>query len=208
LIRQEAPDVRFAVAAFKPYQAEMAREMIEEAGLPIEICVGKTPELMRVADCAMSVSGSVSLELLYHTTPTVILYWIDRFAYFVQTFFRKVKYITLVNLLSADGLEDEDITPFDPSQADADRVLFPEYLTYEDKSAQIAGHIVEWLRDPAKRTARVEALAALKAQVAHGGASKRAAEYILDVLERQPARVARPHFVAKKRGVASVEGSC
>ena len=165
-------------------------------GLPIEICVGKTPEVMRLADCAMSVSGSVSLELLYHTTPTVILYWISRFAYFVQTLFRKVKYITLVNLLSADGLDDEDLTPYDPSQPDADRVLFPEYLTYEDKSAQLAGHIVEWLTDPARRAARVEALAKLKARVAHGGASRRAADYILDVLDRQPQRVPRPHFVA------------
>lgn len=203
LIREQVPDVRFALASFKPHQAEMAREMVAASGLPIEICIGKTPELMRLADCAMSVSGSVSLELLYHTTPTVILYWIDRFAYFVQTFFRKVKYITLVNLLSADGLEDEDITPYDPLQADADRVLFPEYLTYEDKSSQIAGHIVEWLRDPAKRAARVEALAALKAEVAHGGASKRAVEYILDVLSRRPERVARPHFVVQnKKGVS------
>ena len=47
------------------------------------------------------------------------------------------------------------MTPFDPSQPDADRILFPEYLTWEDKSSQIAGHIVEWLTDPAKRTARV-----------------------------------------------------
>lgn len=198
MIHEEVPDVRFALASFKPHQAEMAREMVEASGLPIEICIGKTPELMRLADCAMSVSGSVSLELLYHTTPTVILYWIDRFAYFVQTFFRKVKYITLVNLLSADGLEDEDITPFDPSQPDAERVLFPEYLTCEDKSAQIAGHIVEWLVDPVKRLARAEALVALKAQVAHGGASKQAAEYIVDVLSRRPERVPRPHFVARR----------
>ncbi len=183
IIREKVPDARFALASFKPHQAEIARKMIaaqgDTSGLPIEICVGKTPELMRLADCAMSVSGSVSLELLYHTTPTVILYWIDRFAYFVQGFFRKVKYITLVNLLATDGLDDKDLTPFDPSQADADRVLFPEYLTYEDKSVQIAGHIVEWLTDPAKRAARVEALRELKARVAHGGASKRAAEYIL-----------------------------
>jgi hypothetical protein len=232
--------------------------MIDEAGLNIEIFVGKTPELMRLADCAMSVSGSVSLELLYHTTPTVILYWIDRFAYLVQCFFRKVKYITLVNLIATGGLEEDSgfrvqgagdgvqgsgdgvqgsgdgvqgsgdgvqgsgdgvqdsgdgdqgrglgtsvpshpssllshlsslilhpssLIPhslsYDPSQADADRVLFPEYLTYEDKSAQIAGHIVEWLANPAAREARVAELEALKAQVAHGGASSRAAEYIL-----------------------------
>ena len=207
LIHQKVPDARFALAAFKPHQADIARKMIDEAGLPVEIYLGKTPELMHLADCAMSVSGSVSLELLYHTTPTVILYWIDRLAYFVQSFIRKVKYITLVNLISTDGLDEGEesggrgqgsvtakhplsfifhpssliprVSSFDPMQADADRVLFPEYLTCEDKSGQIAGHIVEWLTDPAARSARVAALEALKTRVAHGGASRRAAEYIL-----------------------------
>jgi hypothetical protein len=69
-------------------------------------------------------------------------------------------------------------------------------LTCEDKSAQIAAHIVEWLSDPAKRAARVAALAALKAQVAHGGASSRAAQYILDTLGKRRQPVPRPHFVA------------
>jgi lipid-A-disaccharide synthase len=184
IIHQQVPDARFLLAAFKPHQADMARTLVEHTGLPVEIHVGKTPEIMRVADCAMSVSGSVSLELLYHATPTVILYWISRFAYFVQGFFRKVKYITLVNLLSTGGIDCDDIAPYDPLQPDADRVLFPEYLTHEDKSAQIAGHIVEWLRDPAKRAARVAALEALREQVAHGGASARAADYILDAISK------------------------
>jgi lipid-A-disaccharide synthase len=196
-IRREVPEVRFALASFKPAQAEIARQMIAAAGLPVEVCVGKTPELMRLADCAMSVSGSVSLELLYHATPTVILYWITPLAYFVQTFFRKVKYITLVNLLSTGNLDDRDLAPFDPAQPDADRVLFPEYLTHEDKSAQLAAHIVEWLRDPARRSARVAALQGLKTRVAHGGASKRAAEYIVDILDHRPQRIPRPHFVPR-----------
>ncbi len=196
MIRAEVPDARFALAAFKPHQAELARKMIADK-LPIEICVGKTPELMRLADCAMSVSGSVSLELLYHATPTVILYWIDRFAYFVQGFFRKVKYITLVNLLSTGKLDDSDLAPFDPSQPDADRVLFPEYLTCGDRSKQIAGHVVEWLKAPARRAARVAALEELKTQVAHGGASRRAADYILGVLGQRPKQIPRPHFLMK-----------
>ena len=182
IIRERQPDARFAVASFKPSQAETAKKLVEQSGLPIEIHLGKTPELMRAADCAMSVSGSVSLELLYHATPTVILYWISRPAYFVQKFFRKVKYITLVNLLSAGGLETDDISPFDPAQPDADRVLFPEYLTCEDKSSRLAAHVVEWLTDPSARAKRVEALTALKRQIAHGGASIRAADYILHVV--------------------------
>jgi lipid-A-disaccharide synthase len=105
-------------------------------------------------------------------------------AFWVQGFFRKVKYITLVNLLTADELFPKDVTPYDPSQPDADRVLFPEYLTCEDRSPQIAGHVIEWLRQPTRRQALVERLAQLKAQVGHGGASARAAEYILRTLGR------------------------
>ena len=75
--------------------------------------------------------------------------------------------------------------------------MFPEYLTCEDKSAEIAGHIIEWLTDPAKRAARVEALAALKAQVAHGGASGRAAEYILGTLGQRRQLAPRPHFMVE-----------
>jgi len=165
--------------------------------------VGKTPELMSLANCAMAVSGSVSLELLFHTTPTVILYWISRFAFFVQGFFRKVKYITLVNLLSTDELYPRDLTPFNPSQPDADKVLFPEYLTCEDKSQQIAVHLIQWLNDPEKRAARVAELETLKTKVAHGGASARAAQYILEVLTRPHPPLQRPHFLTRCTQIAA-----
>ena len=110
---------------------------------------------MQLADCCMACSGSVSLELLHHATPTVILYWISRTAYFVQRFFRKVKYITLVNLLAGDGRGEE---------------IFPEYLTCEDRSAAIAGHVIEWLSDAAKRQSRV---AELSAAAGPGGPQRR-----------------------------------
>ncbi len=202
-VREEVPDVRLAIAAFKPHQAEMARRAVGASGLPIEVHAGKTPELVRLADCSMAVSGSVSLELLYHTKPTVILYWISRLAYFVQGFFRKVKYITLVNLLSTDELFPKDVRPYDPAREDADRVLFPEYLTYEDKSAQIAAHVIQWLTDPAKREARIAELARLKAVVGHGGASARAAEYILKALGAGHRVVPRPHFLPSRQWAVS-----
>lgn len=198
---QSVPQARFAVAAFKPRHAEMARQMVLAAGEDegrrgkgegrtegrpvIEVYSGRTPELMRLADCCMACSGSVSLELLYHTKPTVILYWVNRAAFAVQKYFRKVKYITLVNLLSTGELYPADLSPYDPAQLDAEKVLFPEYLTCEDKSDQVAGHVIEWLTDPAKRASRVAALEQLKAQVAHGGASSRAATYIMEKMKEK-----------------------
>jgi lipid-A-disaccharide synthase len=195
-VRQAVPDVRFAVAAFKLKHAQMAKEMLAKssdweaihAKMPanaapaIEVFSGRTPELMQLATCCMACSGSVSMELLYYTKPTVMHYWISPLAYAAQKHFRKVKYITLVNLLSTGELYPADLSPYHPSQADAEKVLFPEYLTCEDKSADVAGHLIQWLRDPAALARQTAALEKLKAEVAHGGASARAAEYILGIL--------------------------
>ncbi|MBN1589701.1 MAG: lipid-A-disaccharide synthase [Pirellulales bacterium] len=194
LVRQRVPDARFAIASFKPHQARLARREVEASGVPAEVHLGKTSELMRLATCCMACSGSVSLELLHHTKPTVVLYWISRTAYVVQGWFRRVKYITLVNLLATDALNDTDLTPYDPAQPDAEAIPFPEYLTCEDKSAQIAAHVIEWLTDEAARTRRVEQLARLKAEVAHGGASTRAAEYILETLDQRHRPLPCPHY--------------
>jgi lipid A disaccharide synthetase len=114
----------------------------------------------------------------------------------MQGLLRKVKYITLVNLLSCDDLFPKDLTPFDPNQPDAEKVLMPEYLTHEDKSREIAAHAIEWLTDDAKRAKRVAELAALREQIGHAGASQRAAEYISAVLDGRPLEEAPTHTAA------------
>jgi lipid-A-disaccharide synthase len=196
LVQVRIPGVRFAVAAFKPHQAQLAQQMIAQARLPIEVYVRKTPELISLADCCMACSGSVSLELLYHRKPTVVLYWISPLAFRVQQFFRRVKYITLVNLLTAKELFPADTTPYTPDDADAARVLFPEYLTCEDKSLFIASHLIQWLACENQRESVVAELAKLKARVGHGGASRSAAELILaEIRLTSIAKPPKPHFV-------------
>jgi lipid-A-disaccharide synthase len=192
IVRSQVPEVRLALAAYNVQQAQLARKQIAAAGLHVDVHVGRTAELMHLAECCMACSGSVSLELLYYAKPTVILYWINPLAYVVQGFFRKVKYITLVNLLTAEELFPDDLTPFDPSQPGAEKVLFPEYLTCEDKSAQIAKHIISWLTNPAERQARVNALLQVKKEVAQYGASARAAQYILDAVCTSTATAQHP----------------
>jgi len=96
-IRQRIPDVRFAVASFNEKQAAMAREQVAARELPVDVFAGRTPELIRLARCCLACSGSVSLELLYHAKPTVILYRVGWFPYTVaRNLFIKVRFITLV----------------------------------------------------------------------------------------------------------------
>src|SRR5262249_55456181 len=114
----------------------------------------------------------------------VILYYISPLAYFVQTFFRKVRYITLVNLLTTDDLFPKKVAVYNPNDPADAKVLMPEYLTYRDKSRLIAEHVIGWLVDPAGRQRQAEKLAELKQVLGNGGASKRAADYMLAELDR------------------------
>ncbi len=207
VIHRRVPDARFAVAAFKPTQADAIRAAIADAGLPVSVHVGRTAEVIHAADCAMAVSGSVSLELLYHTKPTVILYYISPAAYFVQTFFRKVRYITLVNLLTATDLFPKKVANYDPADPVDAHVLMPEYLTCKDKSEQVATHVIEWLTQPATRTARVAQLADLKEHVGHGGASCRAADYILNTLDSRRRSPLRTHYPFTAEHETAIRGA-
>lgn len=182
-IRRRVPEARFAVAAFKEKHVAMAEEAIRAAGMVRgegpTIYVGKTPELIEAATCCLAVSGSVSLELLHHAKPTVILYHVSSFAYWLQSLFRRVPYITLVNLLTAPELFPDKVGVYDRRDAKDSHVLMPEYLTYQDKSDDLAHHAVQWLNSKEDRTELVERMTVLKNKVAVAGASERAAEYVL-----------------------------
>jgi lipid-A-disaccharide synthase len=206
LVHARLPEVRFAIASFKPSQAQLARALAAASGLPIEVYLRRTPELIHAADCCLAVSGSVSLELLYHTRPTAVLYWISPTAYWVQKRFRHTRYITLVNLLTAREVFSSDLSPYDPTSAADATVLFPEYLTCENKSRALADHVIRWLTDRAEHERVTTELAALKARVGHGGASRRASQYILAALGAKRQQPPRPHFLPTGRTPVSEGG--
>jgi lipid-A-disaccharide synthase len=201
LVRSQVPRARFAIAAFDERRAELARKAVRKSDFPIEIHVGRTQELMQLATCCMACSGSVSLELLFHETPTVIHYRISRWAFELQKHGRHGKYITLVNLLGADD-------PLGPHAERPEDAPFPEYLTWKDESRRMAGHVIEWLRDPEALAQRQRELVRIKQAVAQPGASQHAAHYILHELSRGvDAQVPRPHFLPNVEGETKASSS-
>lgn len=179
-IQAAVPNARFAIAVFKPAQEEMVQQLVDESGVEAEIHVGRTPELIHAAHSCLACSGSVSLELLYHTKPSAILYQISKLGYAVQWVFRKVRYITLVNLLTAeDPFADREAGIYDPQDPRDQHVLMPEYLTYQDRTQELADHTVQWLTNESEYEQLRGKLDQLRSQVAQGGASERAAEYIV-----------------------------
>jgi len=184
LLKRDIPHLRVAVAAFRPEQAERVKHLGKTMKLPLEVFAGRTPELIRAADCCLAVSGSVSLELLYHQKPTVIVYRIGQAAHHVQSWFRRVKYITLVNLLAFGGENAAELSPGDRQTPAPENALFPEYLTYLDRSQEMAAHLKRWLTDASARDAVIKQLRQLKASLAWDGAIDRAADAICSFLGR------------------------
>jgi lipid-A-disaccharide synthase len=182
LVRQQVPQVRFAIASYNEQQAAMARDIAARHSLPAEIFVGRTPELIEAAWTCLGCSGSVWIELLYHAKPRVILYKLPWLMFHIVRQMANMRYITLVNLLATDSIGTRDHQPYDRHRPEHASVLFPEYPTWRDKSREIAEHAIEWLTDESARQALVARLFALREQVAAGGASSAAADYILQRL--------------------------
>lgn len=173
-VRSVHPDVQPVFAAFGEHQAEYIQERLNELELSIPIYVGRTPELIRAADCCLGVSGSVSLELLACNKPTVIYYRIGMIPLLIQRFFRRTRYITLVNMLEADRYRNDEtgwtpifyddslrIIPAEPSAEDRDRMLFPEFLASKDRSKDAAAYLIHWFSDPANLASVKRRLASL-----------------------------------------------
>ncbi|HCK41986.1 MAG TPA: lipid-A-disaccharide synthase [Planctomycetaceae bacterium] len=184
LIKKQVPDVKFAIAIYKQSQRRHVQNIVQQSGLEVEMHVNRTAELIQSAHCCLACSGSVSLELLYHSKPSAILYQISKAGYLMQWIFRKVRYITLVNLLTAENpFADGSAGNYDSQDPQDKHVLMPEYLTCIDRSPALAGHVVAWLTDEAQHERIVKDLTILKEQVAQGGASELAAEYITQLMQ-------------------------
>jgi lipid-A-disaccharide synthase len=167
IVRTHCPAARFVVAAFNSDQAAVCRNLAFMEGVPAEVNVGRTPELIDLATCCIAVSGSVGLELLNQAKPTVVVYRVSRTFQWIAQRLKTCQYISLVNLLAGEE-------------------LYPEHASPADESAAVARHVANWLTDDVARTAVETKLRALKARVAAPGACDRAAEFLLAELSASP----------------------
>ncbi len=182
------PGVKFAVAAFGPEHAQWLKLRAAEVPVELHIWAGKTQELIQLARCCVTVSGSVALELMYHEKPAAVVYHVPRLAWWLQGLFRQVRYICLVNLLAAS----DPLAPGRrwPDIDDQQGVVYPEYLTYKDPSPAIAEQVLRWLNDPVAYESCTAQLRQLKRSFAHPGAVARAAACIVEKLGRPASKAA------------------
>ena len=125
------PDVNFLVANYKESQRQFCVQEYEklQETLPLSFFVGKTPEIIELAECAVMVSGSVSLEMLARRTPAVVMYRTTWPTYFIGRLLITCKYMSLPNLIAGRQVMPEYMSVGNPAPvtnavvADVDRWL-------------------------------------------------------------------------------------
>lgn len=157
---------RFLFPCVKQQHAEWVRNRLRGLDVPADVHVGRTPEIIASADACVAVSGSVSLELLFHTKPTVVIYRTTPFYRKLAGWCQNVPFICLVNLL-------------------AGRALYPEFLLDHDEFEATARPILRWLNDPVEYQRLVSELSALRTEVARPGACQEAAVFLNERFARQ-----------------------
>ena len=166
------PDVAFRVAAFKPSHAATCGELF--AGVPnVEICVGKTSEVIELAECCLFVSGSVSLELFARRTPGAMAYQTSRLSYWVLEKLIVSESITLPNLFAGE-------------------MLYPEFFPPSADCPEVTGMVRaldNWLTNPAALAAVRLKIEAAAARTVKPGAAANAAGAVLRAVGEEPVAV-------------------
>ena len=164
------PHVNFLVANYKETQRQFCQSEYEKLDqpLPVTFFVGKTPEIIEIADCSVMVSGSVSLEMLARRTPFVAIYRSSWLTYFIGRMVITCKYWSLPNLIAGRQIMPECFSVGNP-QPVIDRVTF---------------EMSQWLQDPASLAAATHELDELRERIHCTGATRRTADVIIGWLEK------------------------
>lgn len=167
-LAERHPDAQFLVANYKESQRRYCQELyrLSRLKLPISFFVGKTPEIIQLADCAMMVSGSVSLEMLARGTPAVAIYRCGWPTYLIGRLLITCPFISLPNLI-------------------AGRKVMPEYVSVgnpEPVIREMVRDLDRWLSSPSALDQSRTEFEMVRRQVHLLGASQRAAEVILSRL--------------------------
>lgn len=174
LINKKFPSAQFHVACLHQRHADLVWEKMRNASLeniPINIHSGTTKEIICASDCTISVSGSVSLELLQAAVPSAILYQASRPMIVLAKWLMKCRFISLPNLI-------------------ADKEFFPEFVSHKPLGTELAMTICDWLENAEKMDLARKNLKGLWSLISKPGACDRAASRVVQLATAKKCKAA------------------
>ena len=125
----------------------------------------QTDAVLAAADVVLTASGTATVQTAIHERPMVIVYRLSPLTWWLARRFVKVRAFGMVNLV-------------------AGRTVVPEYAQAAFRPAVVAADAVRFLTDGEHAARTRRALREVRARLGGPGASRRAAEHVLEVAGR------------------------
>ncbi len=160
-IAAEVPGVQFVLAR-APGLSDVLLAPAQSTLAPLRVVEGRTDDVLAAADVAITASGTATVQAALHACPMVIVYYVSPLSYLIGKPFVRVDTYGMVNLVAGERLA-------------------PEFIQDAFTPEAVAQAAVALLRDPALRERTLTGLGEVRRRLGGGGASRRAAEIVLEV---------------------------
>jgi lipid-A-disaccharide synthase len=122
-------------------------------------------DVMRISDVVIVASGTATIEAAIMGTPMVVVYRVSPLTYLLGKMLIKVKNIGMVNII-------------------AGKTVVPELIQKDVTPEKITSAVVQILENPSHHEEIKKELSSLKEKIGNPGASFRAAQIIISLLQR------------------------
>ena len=161
IISSHLKNVRFLISKSPNVKEKRFRQTIKKFSLPITLA--ENNRCLQEADLILVCSGTATLETALYQKPMLIIYKTSFLTALLAKFLVKIPYIGLINIV-------------------AGKKIVPEFIQYKAKPQRIAKEALELIRNRQKIEETKGELRKAILNLGTAGASKRAAEVVLDSL--------------------------
>ena len=133
--------------------------------IPVVVVDGRVDDVLAAADVVVTASGTATVQSAIHRRPMVIVYRLSTFTYQLVKRFTHVGHAGMVNLIAGEQ-------------------IVPELLQEAFTPSAVAAEVAKFLTDSELTSQTLDALEKVRQELGSKGASRRTAEYIVQVAQR------------------------
>lgn len=163
LLRARFPDLQFVLPLASSLRNEDLARFLSASGLPVTVISGRNHDLMTACDAAISVSGTVIMELALVGVPMVLIYKVSPLTYEIGKRVINVPHIGICNIV-------------------AEKRVVRELIQHEAQPQTIADEIERLLTDGSYAEGMRRDLAEVRVKLGSGGALGRLARVAREMM--------------------------
>jgi lipid-A-disaccharide synthase len=165
------PDAQFVIARAPHLDDRLFANVSAVATHPCVMVTARTDDVLAAADAVVTASGTATVQTAIHGTPMVVVYRLSPLTYALGRRFVRVSSYAMVNLI-------------------AGREVVPELIQADCTPERVASEIIRYLTDSSRAESVRASLADIRGRLGPGGASRRAAHAILELVRADSAEAA------------------